>query len=88
VRISAAEQGEVWRFSVSDKGVGIDPAHHERIFEPCKRLGRHPGAGLGLTICRKIVTELGGDIWAASNPDGGTCFNFTVNRVNRSGADV
>jgi light-regulated signal transduction histidine kinase (bacteriophytochrome) len=40
VRVTSTRQGEFWLFSVSDNGIGVEPRHHERIFEPFKRL--HP----------------------------------------------
>src|SRR5690606_33211586 len=58
IRVWAEEEAEGrWRFAVSDNGMGIDPAHSERIFEPFIRL--HPaseieGTGVGLAICRAV----------------------------------
>jgi two-component system sensor kinase FixL len=81
IQVSAARSGEFWRFSVSDNGLGIETRHLERIFEPFKRLqaqARYHGAGLGLTISRKIVEGFGGRIWATSTPGEGSTFCFTV----------
>jgi len=79
--VSAAREGEFWRFSVADNGIGIDAHHFERIFEPFKRLhgkSRYYGTGLGLSICRKIVEGFGGAIWVDSKPGEGSVFSFTV----------
>src|SRR3712207_8268454 len=47
-------------------GIGMDPEHSKRIFEPFKRLHgeeRYPGTGIGLAICQRIVAQHGGEIW-------------------------
>jgi len=69
------------RFSVSDTGNGIPPAHLEQIFEPfyqvpgTQDLG---GVGLGLTIAREIVQAHGGEIHCESEEGRGTTFWFTL----------
>lgn len=65
--------------SVSDDGPGIDPRHHERIFQVFQRLGgsSSEGTGIGLSIVKKIIEGLGCSI-AVSSPEGtGTTFTFT-----------
>jgi light-regulated signal transduction histidine kinase (bacteriophytochrome) len=67
---------------VRDNGIGVDPAHHESIFQMFKRL--HPrnsyggGSGAGLTIARKIVERHGGRIWIDSVVGEGTTVYFTL----------
>jgi len=80
VRVSAAQKDNGWEFSVTDNGIGIDPAYYERIFEPFKRLqGReYPGAGIGLALCRRIVEAHGGQIRVESEPGRGSTFRFTI----------
>jgi light-regulated signal transduction histidine kinase (bacteriophytochrome) len=81
IHVSAAQDGEFWRFSVTDNGIGIAPRHHEQIFEPFKRLhtrGDYYGTGLGLAICRKIVEGFGGAISVCSAEGEGSTFSFTV----------
>jgi two-component system sensor histidine kinase KdpD len=62
---------------VADRGPGIAAGEEDRIFEKLARgqaaTGR-PGAGLGLAICRGIVTAHGGTIQAANHPQGGAQF--------------
>jgi len=65
------------RIEVSDKGPGIPPELHGRIFEPFKRCdatGQHDGLGLGLYIVRSIVERLGGAVRVDSRPGAGATF--------------
>jgi signal transduction histidine kinase len=69
VRTRRTEDGAV-EVSVADRGRGIPPDELERIFEPFVTTKTF-GLGLGLSICRSIVTAHGGRLWATNNPDGG-----------------
>jgi two-component system sensor histidine kinase KdpD len=66
--------------TVADRGPGIPPGEEEKIFEKFHRLGSSPGSGvgLGLTICRGIVTAHGGRMWAESRAGSGVLFRFTI----------
>jgi PAS domain S-box-containing protein len=63
--------------SVADQGTGIPPDEMERVFEPFVTSKPH-GLGLGLAICRSIVTAHGGRLWAENNEDGGATFNLVL----------
>ncbi len=81
IEIDAERNGENWIVSVRDRGIGIDPAEQERIFEVFQRLhGRdeHPGAGIGLALCERIVERHGGEIWVESERGSGSTFSVTL----------
>nr|MDQ6911060.1 ATP-binding protein [Actinomycetota bacterium] len=81
VHLTAARVPRGWQVDVVDNGIGIDPAHRERIFAMFNRLHareRYPGTGIGLAICQRIVERRGGTIWVEDNPSGGSRFCFTV----------
>jgi PAS domain S-box-containing protein len=77
------------RFAVSDNGIGIDPAYHEKIFDLFQQLKRSSdteGTGIGLTLCRRIVQRFGGNIWVQSQPGDGATFFFTLRRAEAAAA--
>ena len=81
ILISAEEQSDHWIFSVEDNGIGIDKNDVERIFTIFQRLHKrteYEGTGIGLAICLKIVTQLGGRIWVESELGHGSIFRFTL----------
>jgi two-component system sensor histidine kinase KdpD len=72
-----ADEVVVW---VADRGLGLPIGEEERVFEKFHRGPAAPGAGvgLGLAICRGIVTAHGGRIWAENRPGGGSIFRLTL----------
>ena len=65
------------RIRVRDHGGGIEPSLLGRLFEPLVTTKAH-GTGLGLALSREIVRAHGGNIVASNHPDGGACFDITL----------
>ena len=82
VHIGAIRSGDLWEFSCSDNGIGVEPQYADRIFLIFQRLHPrdvYPGTGIGLALCRKIVEFHGGQLWLdASGADQGTTFRWTL----------
>lgn len=79
VTVRLAREGDNARIEIEDEGIGIAPEHLERIFEPFFQVDPEPrmGVGLGLAICRQIVGDHGGRLWATS-PGPGSTFVMTL----------
>jgi PAS domain S-box len=69
------------RVEICDSGPGIADAQLESIFQPFHTT-KGDGLGLGLAICRTLVEDHGGRIWAKSTPGGDTCFNIVLPAQN------
>ena len=72
--------------AVIDSGIGVPAEERERIFERFYQVDssarrRYQGTGLGLTICKHIVSQHGGRIWVQDAEGGGSQFHFTIPRV-------
>ena len=83
LNISCMERLNEWQFSVKDNGIGIDPKFQDKIFEIFRRLHHRKdfeGNGIGLALCKRIITRHGGKIWFESTPGEGTTFHFTVSK--------
>ena len=81
VEVGAERDGALWHFTVADNGIGLEPAHAERIFRMFQRLHTresYAGTGIGLAIAKKVVERHGGTISAAPRPEGGSVFRFTL----------
>ncbi len=81
VELGAVQKDGEWVFSVKDNGIGIDPRHHDKVFEVFKRLHtqtEYPGTGIGLAICRRVVESHGGRIWISAHDGPGATFSFTL----------
>jgi signal transduction histidine kinase len=86
VRVSAVavDAGAQVRFAVSDTGPGLDASDQSRIFEEFVQLGRSRevgelrGSGLGLSICKRLATLLGGEVGVSSELGRGATFTATI----------
>ncbi len=81
IEIAAGATAGYVRVDVADRGPGLPPGEEGQIFDKFYRAagaGTQGGIGLGLTICRGIVTAHGGRIWAENRSGGGAVFRFTL----------
>ncbi|MHB1133183.1 MAG: ATP-binding protein [Chloroflexota bacterium] len=83
VRVSVWREGEEAHLTVADDGIGIPPADLPRVFDRFHRAAnvndrQFAGMGLGLYICRAIVLEHGGRIWATSTLGQGATFHVVL----------
>jgi PAS domain S-box-containing protein len=80
VQVAAERDGAYWRFTVQDDGIGVSPEFAGRMFGMFERerRGNHPGTGMGLAICRKIVEHHGGLLSFEAAPRQGSIFSFTL----------
>ena len=79
IRVAARAADGAVEVEVADEGPGLPPGTEERVFEKFYRADSAPrGFGLGLPICRAIVTAHGGRIWAERGEPRGTLFRFTL----------
>jgi two-component system, OmpR family, sensor histidine kinase KdpD len=79
LEITAGISDNHLQVDVGDHGPGINHGDEERIFDKFVRgSAKAGGMGLGLTICKAIVTAHTGQIWAENRPDGGAIVHFTL----------
>ncbi|MER5407438.1 ATP-binding protein [Streptomyces sp. NPDC002769] len=81
IHVSAVRDGALWRFAVTDNGIGIAPEYAEKVFVIFQRLhtkDAYHGSGIGLAMCRKIVEFHGGTIFVDPEYTEGTRITFTL----------
>ncbi|MEA2673704.1 MAG: hypothetical protein QOI92_896 [Chloroflexota bacterium] len=82
IDVALAELDEMLEVRVLDRGIGFAPDEAHELFttfyrtDSAKRMSS--GLGIGLSACRRLVELLGGRIWAAPRPDGGSEFGFAL----------
>jgi len=82
IELSVQEMSNHFLFKIKDNGIGISKAYHESIFDvfgKIKEAGKANGTGVGLAVCKKIISNHGGKIWVESDGTGqGSEFYFTI----------
>ncbi len=81
VLISMKDRDDYYEFSVADNGPGIAPEYHEKVFKIFQTLqarDKVESTGVGLTLVKKIVEELGGEVTLKSAEGEGATFRFTL----------
>lgn len=87
IDISAERNQLYWQIAVCDNGSGIDPAHQDKIFDLFGRAKPHvgiEGSGIGLALCRRIITLHGGTIELSETSESGSCFLINLYRERTS----
>lgn len=91
IHVSARETDEGWLFSVKDNGIGISMEYSDKIFQIFQQLhpnSEYKGSGIGLAICKRIIERHGGEIWVESEPGAGSCFYFTIPKIEPEGEGI
>jgi len=86
ISISCTENTNNWQFSITDNGIGINSEYFEKIFVLFQRLhnrDKYSGTGIGLSIVKKIIYNMNGEIWLESQENIGTTFHFTIIKENK-----
>jgi signal transduction histidine kinase len=76
-------KGDVLQFFIKDSGVGFDDSVGKKLFNELEHVttfgtAKEKGTGIGLLICKNIIEQNSGQIWAESKPGHGASFYFTM----------
>lgn len=82
IDVRIKDGGDSYFFEIEDNGVGMDEQFQNKAFQPFQRLNNNdrPGTGMGLAICKKVVSMHGGHIMFQSQSQNGTCFKFNLQK--------
>ena len=79
IKVEVSNSNGTLKVKVSDNGMGIDPEHHDKVFDMFYRGTLHSnGSGLGLYIVRETVAKMNGTISLDSKPGEGSSFLITL----------
>src|SRR5580765_3084458 len=93
IKIAAEQRGGAMLFEVTDTGIGIPPENQEMVFQEFAQVEnplqeRYRGTGLGLPLCRKLATLLGGKVWVKSELGRGSSFFAELPIIYKGESDV
>ena len=91
VKVTSEKNGVRVRLWIKDNGIGIDPSHHDRIFQMFGRVNNpssYEGTGIGLTIVKKGVERIGGTVGLESELGKGSRFWIELPLANGTPAPV
>ncbi|MCX6558928.1 MAG: HAMP domain-containing sensor histidine kinase [Candidatus Aminicenantes bacterium] len=88
IEVEVGREGGTVCVDVKDRGIGVPPAEREKIFREFYRVDTTltapvRGSGLGLTIARRILRDLGGDVSFAAREGGGSVFRISLPEAGR-----
>ncbi len=83
VRVCLQVETGALQVDIIDNGPGVRAEDHDLIFEKFRQVGntlteKPQGTGLGLPICRSIISHFGGKLWVENEPGLGAKFSFTL----------
>lgn len=80
IKIAVEDKTDFWLIKIEDNGIGVHKSNMENIFRPFFRENSHAteGVGMGLATCKKIIKNLGGEIWLDSELGKGSSFQFSI----------
>jgi len=86
VCIKASNNGKFIQIDVLDNGVGMPKSFQDTLFKmdtvkSTTGTDNEKGTGLGLLLCKEFIKKNGGDIWVESEEGKGSCFSFTLKKV-------
>ena len=83
ISVECNDKNKFWEFSINDNGPGIDTRYHEKIFvifQTLKARDEFESTGIGLAIVKKIIEDVGGNIWVESSPGNGASFKLKIKK--------
>ncbi|KKG16753.1 histidine kinase [Methanosarcina sp. 2.H.T.1A.6] len=83
IRVKATQSNDFIQIAVSDEGIGIAAADHDKLFKPFSQIDsssskKYQGTGLGLALIKEIVQLHGGSVWFESEAGKGSTFGFSI----------
>ncbi len=80
IEIKIKKEPNRWVIHISDNGLGIKESNLDKIFRPFYKEDSQSdvGVGMGLAVCKKIILNLGGDIWVTSKLGSGSTLSFNL----------